>query len=55
MNLRKTGIKLILLTILLSILAKQAAIGGQLALALTVFGIGAGVVLIVVGDFSKMD
>ena len=55
MDFRKLGIKILLISILGAILLGQLHIGGNLIMALTVFGIGSGVVLIFLGDFSKFE
>lgn len=55
MDLRKLGIKVLLISILGSVLLGQLNLEGNVITALTVFGIGSGIVLIFLGDFSKFD
>ena len=55
MDFRKLGIKILLISILGAVLLGQLHIKGNLVIALTVFGIGSGLVLIFLGDLSKFE
>ncbi|GAU78030.1 hypothetical protein [Fusibacter sp. 3D3] len=55
MNFRKLGIKILWISILGAVLLGQLQIKGGLVMALTVFGIGSGLILIFLGDLSKFE
>ncbi|MBF4695380.1 hypothetical protein [Fusibacter ferrireducens] len=55
MDFRKVGIKILIISILGAVLFDQLHIKGTVVIALTVFGIGSGLVLILLGDLSKFE
>lgn len=54
-NLKKIGIKLILFTMVASILSNRLGLNGNVLTALITFGIGAGIVLVLIGNFSNFE
>lgn len=55
MNLKKLGIKVILITVVLLFLTNTMEIDRYLRVALGVFGIGSGLLLLILNNFRDFD
>lgn len=55
MNLKKTGIRILLLTLLIVVALNFVPINFQIRLFLSSFGFGTGIVLVVIGNSKKYD
>jgi len=55
LNFRKTGIKVVVVTIILMFLSKNIAIDPYVRTALAVFGIGSGFLLFFLAGYNHLD